>query len=237
MVLACSICLKRIKLRKTSNITFLSQFNHHSTRGKDREKKKTSASNWIKLYLTGGFFYSKHTPFLPLQHTLCMRDNIRIPPESRLFLSSAHLGVFIHLTQVISSFMRALNKVACVYSGMCVFACVCWRKETHICEINNIKNIHLDGKIVGIPHAAIVFFSLETGLTMHKGHRTDAWKLSTSKTTDRFPHRDIAVTYYWDMIPLKKNHKCTLSYPWKGSQSSFDSGTDSTPRRNVCPSH
>lgn len=59
VVLACSLCLKRIKLTKTSGITFLSQFNHRSTREKESEKEKTTASNW-KNYILEDFLQWAH---------------------------------------------------------------------------------------------------------------------------------------------------------------------------------
>lgn len=60
---ACSLCLKRIKLTKTSDITFLSQFNHHSTRRKENVIAKT-ISYWM-------IFCRENADFLPFQHTLC----------------------------------------------------------------------------------------------------------------------------------------------------------------------
>lgn len=68
--LAYSLCFKRIELTKTSDITFLSQFNHCCTRGRESEKGKTKASNWKNLYLSGGFSTASRA-FLPLQHALC----------------------------------------------------------------------------------------------------------------------------------------------------------------------
>lgn len=70
VVSACGLRFKRIKLTKTSDITFLRQFNHSSTKGREREKRQQRVIGKTTSYCVGRGGGGSSMSFLWLFSTL-----------------------------------------------------------------------------------------------------------------------------------------------------------------------